>query len=205
MTTDLPWPLSDGSNLNYVRSNQADLYTTAHSAILGPGNIERMVVPSNFADIVYHFGRPSLFITFTTNPYWNEISRELLADGHGIRTQSWGDRPDLVSRIFKLKLMFMLQELRQNNVFGRYVVSVYTIEFQKRGLPHANILLFLDCQNQFGRIGDVISAEAPDPVANFELFKQYVNCRYVGSSESIWRLLFAFAILGENQNWKPHL
>ena len=167
MATDLPWASSDGSNLNYVRHNQPDR------------NIRRIVVPSSFADVVHHFGRPSLFFTFTTNPHWEEISPELLADEHGIRTQSWRNRPDLVSCVFKLKLNVMLQELRQNNM----VTCVYTIEFQKRGLPHAHILLFLDYQSQFdtpGRISEVISA-----VADVELFKQYVNCRYVGSSENI--------------------
>ena len=28
--------------------------------------------------IVRQFGRPSLFITFTANPKWDEITRELL-------------------------------------------------------------------------------------------------------------------------------
>jgi helitron helicase-like protein len=65
------------------------------------------------------------------------------------------DRPDLVSRVFKAKLYRLLQELHQNNIFGAYVVSV--IEFQKRGLPHVQILLLLDYQDQLdtpGSVGD---------------------------------------------------
>jgi Helitron helicase-like domain at N-terminus len=123
--------------------------------------------------IVRHFGRPSLFITFTTNPDWEEITRELLTDEYGVCTQCWGDRPDLVSRVFNLKLKEMLQELRRDNIFGRHVASVYTVEFQKRGLPHAHILLFLDGKSQFDtpeKVDNVISAEIPDPVADFELY-----------------------------------
>ena len=43
--------------------------------------------------------------------------------------------------------------------------DVYTIEFQKRGLPHAHILLFLDKDSKLydpPSIDDVISAEIPD-------------------------------------------
>ena len=44
---------------------------------------------------------------------------------------------------------------------------IYTIEFQKRGLPHAHILLFLsneDKQPHPRRIDEIISAEIPDPL-----------------------------------------
>ncbi|OIT19966.1 hypothetical protein A4A49_63775, partial [Nicotiana attenuata] len=48
---------------------------------------------------------------------------------------------------------------------GRNFVSmlIYTVEFQKRGLPHAHILLFL--HNKYPNVGDIdqiISAEIPD-------------------------------------------
>ena len=51
---------------------------------------------------------------------------------------------------------------------------VYTIEFQKRGLPHSHILLFLsneDKQPRPQRIDEIISAEIPDPVSDPEYFK----------------------------------
>lgn len=44
---------------------------------------------------------------------------------------------------------------------------IYTIEFQKRGLPHAHILLFLHEHNKFPSASDIdriISAEIPDKV-----------------------------------------
>jgi len=46
--------------------------------------------------IVRHFGSPTLFITFTANPKWEEILRELLPG------QSAVDQPDIVARVFHL-------------------------------------------------------------------------------------------------------
>jgi hypothetical protein len=57
---------------------------------------------------------------------------------------------------------------------------IYTVEFQKRGLPHAHICLFLAPGNKFPNAKDVdrvISAEIPnqkeDPVL-YELVKQFM-------------------------------
>lgn len=44
------------------------------------------------------FGKPDLFITMTCNPKWHEIQEHLLAH------QTVSDRPDIVARVFKLKL-----------------------------------------------------------------------------------------------------
>ena len=51
---------------------------------------------------------------------------------------------------------------------------MYTIEFQKRGLPHAHILLWIDRKDKnmsTDEIDGIISAEIPDPVENPELHK----------------------------------
>src|SRR5437879_11052764 len=85
--------------------------------------------------IVRYCGKPDLFITMTCNPLWPEITANLLPG------QSAQDRPDLVSRVFKLKLNELLLDLTKRNFFGRTVASIYVIEFQKRSLPHAHILI----------------------------------------------------------------
>ena len=55
--------------------------------------------------IVRRLGKPSLFITMTCNPQWPEIVRNL-PPGHKAE-----NRPDLVARVFKLKLDRLLHEL----------------------------------------------------------------------------------------------
>lgn len=108
--------------------------------------------------IVRHFGRPTLFITFTANPKWKEIQEQLL---HG---QTAWNRPDLIARIFRLKMVELLHDLKTRQIFGRFHGYVWTIEYQKRGLPHMHMLLFLDPDNRFiqpKRIDHIVMAEIP--------------------------------------------
>lgn len=133
---------------------------------------KRVVLPSSFTGgdrfmqqsfqdsmtIVRHFGKPSMFVTFTANPAWSEIVNELELG------QTVEDRPDLVVRVFHAKKKALMQDLR--TMFGRYVGTVWTIEYQKRGLPHTHILLFLHRDDGFltrERVDDLICAELPDP------------------------------------------
>ena len=57
--------------------------------------------------------------------------------------QQPSDRPDLLARVFRLKLKVLLEDLLKFHVLGRPQASMYVIEFQKRGLPHAHILIIL--------------------------------------------------------------
>jgi hypothetical protein len=61
-----------------------------------------------------YFGKPDLFITFTANPKWEEITAELLPG------QSYMDRPDIVARFFwtKLKLLIHLLAVRGLQIIG---------------------------------------------------------------------------------------
>ena len=83
--------------------------------------------------LVRAFGKPDLFVTFTANPSWAEVTENLLEG------QKASDRPDLVSRVFRLKLASLMEDLVRGNVLGRTVAWTYVVEFQKRGLPHAHI------------------------------------------------------------------
>ena len=52
-----------------------------------------------------------------------------------------------------------------NDIFGKVVGYIYVIEFQKRGLPHAHILLILAASDKLSTTEDfdnVVSAELPD-------------------------------------------
>ncbi len=55
---------------------------------------------------VHKFGKPDLFITFTCNPKWKEITDTLLPG------QIAKDRPELVTRIFNLKLDALLKDIK---------------------------------------------------------------------------------------------
>lgn len=87
--------------------------------------------------LVRQFGKPDLFVTMTCNPSWPEIRGELK------QGETPNDRPDLICRVFRLKLKELLHDLEKKGVFGAAVACVHVVEFQKRGLPHAHILIIL--------------------------------------------------------------
>ncbi|KAL4288328.1 hypothetical protein AHAS_Ahas19G0275200 [Arachis hypogaea] len=116
-----------------------------------------------------HVGYPDLFITFTCNSEWPEIKR--LLDPLHLKPV---DRPDIVCRMFKMKLDMLIKDLKKERFFGKVVADVHTIEFQKRGLPHAHILIFLDSLSKFSDpkdIDKVICAEIPNQFEHPELYK----------------------------------
>jgi hypothetical protein len=60
------------------------------------------------------FGAPNLFITFTCNPKWEEISDALLMEPG----QTHVDRPDIVTRVFKMKINEFTVDVRKGVAFG---------------------------------------------------------------------------------------
>ncbi|KAJ3708363.1 hypothetical protein LUZ61_012068 [Rhynchospora tenuis] len=142
----------DQSRVNYIHNNQAslrsDTYMNIRNAVInhdvyGRSVGRRIILPpshtggprymfQNYQDAIAvcrHLGPPHLFITFTCNPAWPEITRNLFPG------QQPSDRPDLVSRVFRMKLNQMTEDIRGGEFFGP--VS--------------------------GSIDRVISAELPDP------------------------------------------
>ena len=104
----------------------------------------------------YH--KPDYFITMTCNPKWPEITSQLLPG------QEPQDRPDCVARVFKLKKDQLMEDLVHGGVLGTVVAYMYVIEFQKRGLPHAHILLILADHDRLvspALVDNVVSAELP--------------------------------------------
>lgn len=49
--------------------------------------------------LVTYYGKPSYFITMTTNPYWEDVKPQLKS------YQTPNDRPDITVRVFNLKLV----------------------------------------------------------------------------------------------------
>src|SRR5437773_8514719 len=109
--------------------------------------------------ICRHYGRADFFITFTCNPQWEEIMANL-PPGF-----SSSVRPNNFARVFNLKLKALLDDLLNKHVLETPVANVYTIEFQKRGLPHAHILLILNNNDKIRDVkflNNIICAEIPD-------------------------------------------
>ncbi|XP_076301721.1 uncharacterized protein LOC143219730 [Lasioglossum baleicum] len=166
--------------LMYIRKNQAQL--RADSYIHLRDAIERqdvdveqlgqkVVLPSSFTGgprymhertqdamtYVRQYGRPDLFITFTCNPRWKDITDMLLPG------QKSHDRHDIIARVFHLKVKKMMVLLTKGNLFGAMQCFIYSVEWQKRGLPHIHILLWLQQRITPDKIDNVIRAEIPDP------------------------------------------
>jgi hypothetical protein len=80
----------------------------------------------------------------------------------------------LVARVFDLKVKELIKDLKVKEVFGTYKGLVRTIEYQKRGLPHLHLLLFLDARFKIDRndtIDQIISAEIPSKEVDPELYE----------------------------------
>ncbi|GKE19754.1 DNA helicase, partial [Tanacetum coccineum] len=54
------------------------------------------------------------------------------------------DRAYVVDRVFEMKIHQFVAYLRDSQPFEKVVAVLYTVEFQKRGLPHCHTLLWID-------------------------------------------------------------
>ena len=118
--------------------------------------------------IARHFRKIDIFLTMTADPNWPEIKRELLPG------QTVTDRPDLVARVFQLKKKALMNAILKHDIFGPCDAHVYAIEFQKRGLPHMHLLLFLKTEFKLlspNVVDDIISAQWPDQEIQPRLFE----------------------------------
>ena len=90
-------------------------------------------------------------------------------------------RPDLTSRVFALKLKELEKDILGTSstpgIFGKVVAYVRVIEFQKRNLPHAHMIVTLeqDLETE-SDVDHFISAELPSPprVEDYDTEQHYV-------------------------------
>ncbi|KAM0840853.1 hypothetical protein ACQ4PT_059380 [Festuca glaucescens] len=112
------------------------------------------------------YGAPTLFETFTCNPKWPEIAEALLLEPG----QKPHDSADIIVRVYNMKLEEHLADVKAGLVYGPIHAVLHTVEFQKRGLPHAHILIWLKGDKRevsaetIDTIDDFICAEIPDPI-----------------------------------------
>lgn len=69
-----------------------------------------------------------------------------------------------------LKLINFMNVLTKGEIFGSIKYWLYSVEWQKRGLPHAHILIWLTRGLKSDQIDEVISAEIPDPNIDKDLY-----------------------------------
>lgn len=79
-------------------------------------------------------GYPDLFITFSCNPKWPELT--LLLESLNLKVE---DRHGLVLRIFKIKLDQLIRDVKKGDIFGKPKTSV--ILFLLR--PHLYLALMI--------------------------------------------------------------
>ncbi|KAL6517513.1 hypothetical protein OROMI_033214 [Orobanche minor] len=186
------YTMVESHRIMFIRNNQkllrSDNYKNLADAVLR-GNApttsigKRFVIPTSFTggpkymiqkhqDVMTRckwYGFPDLFITITCNPKWPEISRYL-----AYVNSKPEDRPDIVCCVFKMKLDVLIIDLKDHGLLGKTQAVIYTVEFQKRGLPHAHILLFLHRDNKIPSPNDVdriISAEISSNTDNQKLYE----------------------------------
>ena len=159
--------LNDNANNNNNNNNRPGIPVILPATFQGsPRNMTQ-----NYQDalaIVAKYGKPDLFITITCNPRWPEITNNLPAGS------SPYNAPHLTVRVFKMYLDKIMQEIWQRGLFGRMSNFIYTIEFQKRGLPHAHVLFTLFNDEKIRNAADldsIVSAELPDRIRHPLLFQ----------------------------------
>jgi hypothetical protein len=190
---------TEQNRLKFIRENQRQLRCNLYNGLqdaLNVGDVfennigQKMILPSSFQGNeramgqlyqdamarVRKFGKPDLFVTFTCNPKWKEITDALLPG------QTAKDRPELVTRVFNLKLDALLKDIK-DGVLGNVIAKIWVIEFQKRGLPHAHILLILDEVSKLHTAEDydsMVSAEIPDPICHPKAYETVTSCMVHG-------------------------
>ena len=144
------------------------------SSFVGGGRYYYEECEKAFA-IASKYGKPDLFITFVCDADWPEIRDNTFIFENIKQDKTW--RPDLITRVFELKveeLMKQLQLLVETVLNGEIVSFLRVREWQKRGLPHEHILLILSKNaklNTVEKIDSFICAEIPDKNDDPELYR----------------------------------
>jgi len=151
------------SRLDWIRKNQGALRTELFSGlrdaiVKGDTRTEqvgrRILLPASFGGsprckeqnyqdamaICRWAGYPDLFVTFTCNPKWPEIQCMLDEVGN---QQKPAARPDIVVRVFMLKLKELMTDIKQRRHFGKTKASKYRKTHQINNTLKCNMLFYL--------------------------------------------------------------
>jgi len=128
----------EAERLNWLRKNQSKLRVGKYRQLTDSASTnnqgekviqgKRVILPSTFVgskrymDQLYFDGMaissvvgfPDIFITFTCNPKWPEITREL--GKYNLKPQ---DRTDIISMVFKIKFDELIKDLTKKHILGK--------------------------------------------------------------------------------------
>ncbi|GBO29327.1 hypothetical protein AVEN_184183-1 [Araneus ventricosus] len=187
----------EANNLNFIRTHQQQLRTELYQGLADHlENVAQnasvkagisVLLPSSFEgsprnmrvrcaeamSIFAKYGALDLFITFTANPKWPEITENLRP------SEQTTDHPDLLARVLNLKLKSLIDDLTVHGAVVKSIAHVYTIEFEKRVLPHTHILIVLRADYKFStseRKDKFVFAEIPSSIENLRLHEIVTKC-----------------------------
>ncbi|XP_075492626.1 uncharacterized protein LOC142530695 [Primulina tabacum] len=132
------------TRLDYYRRHQSEIKSELYRGVVdsvangesrGSEIEQRVVLPASFIGgqrdmrrryldaiaLVQKFGKSDLFITMTCNPDWKEI-RENLFEGQLAR-----DRPDLISRVFRAKLLDLKDQILKKSIYLALLLLMFML------------------------------------------------------------------------------
>ena len=143
------WIKIESNNLSAIRRLQGQMRISEYSGLMNhkntnynPENINQgkgraFVLNSNYPGsdrnmkqnyydamaIASKLGKCDWFITFTSNPHWDEIQE------HVRPGTTYLDRPDMCSRIYEMKRQQFLHEMMNDLIMGVYIYSYINLNY----------------------------------------------------------------------------
>ncbi|CAJ2647225.1 unnamed protein product [Trifolium pratense] len=173
--------MMEAERLSFVRNNQSTLRVGKYQRLNAstesqPKSGKRVVLPSSFVgskrymDQLYFDGMaisasvgfPDLFITFTCNPNWPEITR--LLSKQNLKAH---ERRDIITRVFKIKLTELLKDLTKKHVLGKVMACLQLTDAQIENLTLIEIEKLLQANRKnFRQILSVVPRGSRSDIVN---------------------------------------
>ena len=197
------------SRLDFLQHNQDKLRVSSYAELVeaeqrgdasdaGRPASRNVVLPSSFVGgprdmsnrlqdslrLMQIYGAPAFFVTMTcSTAAAHELCRAAWENSvHPTPTQfKPGDMPEMGVKVFRAQLDELVKDVRAGCV-GPYQAHCFTVEFQKRGLPHVHMIAWTDETRaaRDARIDDIVTAEAScesDVVFSLQLEQMLHSCR----------------------------
>ena len=179
----------ESQRLNWIRHNQKSIKAEKYKVIVDALSSDTEIIPGHLTilpptiygsprwyakefqeamALVRVKGKPDFFLTFTCNLNWPEIK------GSIFQGQLTHQRPDIIARVFHMKVEALLTEILKYGILGHVDTFVMVKETQKRHLPHIHMCITMVPRNKPRTSTDidrVVSAGIPNKETNPELHR----------------------------------